>query len=311
MYNYTQLLERISSASKMTLDDIERKIEAKRAKLSGLVSKEGAAQIVAAELGIHFDKERMKIAELVQGMRRVNVLGKIIEVFPVRSYNKNGREGKVGSFLLADESGNTRAVLWDTHHISLVENGEIGLGSAVELSNASVRNSELHLSAFSDIKKSNESIGEVVKEKQFTAHYIKDAKPGVSLKTRAFILQMFEPRYFEVCPDCSKKAVEGICAVHGKVLPQRRALLNVVIDDGTGSLRSVLFLEQLRALGLDDESIFSIEKFALQKQQILGEEKFFSGNIKNNSLYNTLEFNIGAIENFSVDALLKEFEGRA
>lgn len=58
MDNYNQLVERISAASKLPKEEIERKVEGKRAKLSGLVSKEGAAQIVAAELGINFDKER-------------------------------------------------------------------------------------------------------------------------------------------------------------------------------------------------------------------------------------------------------------
>src|SRR3990167_6750409 len=99
MDNYTQLVEKISSLAKVTSDEIERKVEAKRAKLSGLVSKEGAAQIVAAELGINFEKERMKISELVLGMRKANILGKIIEIFPVREFNKNGREGKVASFV--------------------------------------------------------------------------------------------------------------------------------------------------------------------------------------------------------------------
>ena len=68
MDNYQLLVERISKASGLPIEEIERKIEAKRAKLSGLVSKEGACQIIAAELGINFDKERMKISELVQGM---------------------------------------------------------------------------------------------------------------------------------------------------------------------------------------------------------------------------------------------------
>ena len=95
MDNYSQLVERISKASGLSTEEIERKVEAKRAKLSGLVSKEGAAQIVAAELGINFEKERMKISELVQGMRRANILGKVIEISPVRSYTKGEREGKV------------------------------------------------------------------------------------------------------------------------------------------------------------------------------------------------------------------------
>src|SRR3989344_5989718 len=119
MDNYKNLVDKIALASKLTGDEIERKVEAKRAKLSGLVSKEGAAQIVAAELGINFEKERMKISELVQGMKRANVVGKILKVFPIRSFSKNGREGKVCNFMLADESSNVKAVLWDANHIGL------------------------------------------------------------------------------------------------------------------------------------------------------------------------------------------------
>lgn len=58
LQNYSQLVERIARSSGLSVEDIERRIEAKRAKLSGLISKEGAAQVVASELGISFDKEK-------------------------------------------------------------------------------------------------------------------------------------------------------------------------------------------------------------------------------------------------------------
>ena len=119
--NYSQLAERIAKASGRSVDEVHRLVEAKRAKLSGLISREGAAQIVASELGINFDKEKVKIGEIVEGIKKVNVIGKIIEMNPVREYKKENRQGKIGSFLLADETGNIRVVLWDTNHISLIE----------------------------------------------------------------------------------------------------------------------------------------------------------------------------------------------
>jgi len=143
--NYTKLLDRITRSSSIEKEEIERKIEAKRAKLSGLISKEGAAQIVAAELGINFDQEKLKISEIIQDMKRVNVIGKIVRMNAVREYNKNGREGKIGSFLLADETSNIRTVLWDTNHIELIEKGEIKEGSVVEISNGGVRNGDKKL----------------------------------------------------------------------------------------------------------------------------------------------------------------------
>src|SRR3989344_8953137 len=128
LQNYSQLVERIAKASGKIADDIHRLVEAKRAKLSGLISREGAAQIVASELNINFDKEKVKIGEIVEGIKKVNVIGKIIEMNPVREYKKENRQGKIGSFLLADETGNIRVVLWDTNHISLIEKNEIKNG---------------------------------------------------------------------------------------------------------------------------------------------------------------------------------------
>lgn len=306
--NYKQLVDKIAANAHLSAEEVERKVEAKRAKLSGLVSKEGAAQIVAAELGLNFDKERMKISELVQGMKRANVIGKVFNIAPVRAYNKNGREGKVARFSLADEGSNVPVILWDTNHISLIEQERIKEGSMVEISNANVRNGELHLSSFSDIKESKETIEKVVMQQVFMSSKIKDAQPGSKLKTRAFIVQIFEPRFFEVCPQCKKKIVEGECAQHGAVQSEKRALLTVVLDDGTESMRAILFGEQINKLGLSNEEIFSLEKFGERKEGFLGEEKVFSGLVRANQLYNTVEFNIQDIEELNPDLLIQELE---
>ena len=309
--NYDQLVSRISESAKMSVEEIERKIEAKRARLSGLVSKEGAAQIVAAELGINFDQERMKIAELLHGMRRANIIGKILEIYPVREFNKSGREGKVCNMLVADESSNTKVVLWDIHHIGLIEQKKLQKGDVVEISNANVRNGELHLSSFSDIKKSKELLRDVVEGKVFEERKIKDVKGGERFKTKAVIVQMFEPRYFEVCPKCGKRVIEGKCVgEHGEVEGKKRALLSVVLDDGSESIRGVLFGEQINKLGLSDEEIFSLEQFALRKDELLGAEKFFSGSARANQLYNTVELNVEDIGEVNPLELIKELESR-
>ena len=52
--DYEDLVDLICEKSGLSREEIERRIEAKRAKLSGLISKEGAAQIIASELGIDF-----------------------------------------------------------------------------------------------------------------------------------------------------------------------------------------------------------------------------------------------------------------
>lgn len=309
MDNYSKLIERISQSAKLSKDEIERKIEAKRAKLSGLVSREGAAQIVASELGINFEEENLKVAELVQGMKRAGVIGKIIELYPVRSFEKNGRSGKVANMILADETGNAKTVLWDLNHIGLIEQGKIKKGDTVEISRASVRNGEIHLSGFSDIKISNAVIKNVnVQPASYQSKDLKNIVPGERARLRAVIVQMFDPRYFEVCPECRKKAVEGECAVHGKITPVRRALTNAILDDGTETVRALLVDKELYALGVSEMELFSLEAFQAKKKEIIGEELYFSGNMKMNQLFNTPEFAIDKTEPVQVDALLKELQ---
>jgi len=311
MDNYNQLVQRIASAAGVASEEIERKVEAKRAKLSGLVSKEGAAQIVAAELGVNFDQEQLKLSELVHGMKRVNVKGKVLEVYPVREFNKQGREGKVVNMLIGDDSAAARLVFWDTNHIALVENGEIKEGVVLEISNGNVRNGEVHLSSFSDVKKSADKMEGVVEAMSFKMKNLIDIKSGEQMKTRAFVVQAFEPRYFEVCPQCRKKAVDGKCAEHGAVKAEKRALLTLVMDDGTESLRAVLFGEHIGKVGLSDEEIFDVEKFKGCKDGLLGQELMFSGRIRSNELFNTTEMIVDGIDKVDVGELVKELEAKA
>ncbi|MDP3027270.1 MAG: OB-fold nucleic acid binding domain-containing protein [Nanoarchaeota archaeon] len=309
LQNYSQLVERISRSSGLAVEDIERRIEAKRAKLSGLISKEGAAQVVASELGISFEKEKMKVSELLGGMKRVNVIGKIIELSPVREYNKNNRQGKVCGFVLADETGNIRSVLWDTNHIALIEKGQIKQGDIVEITNASIRNNELHLTGFSDIKLSNEIMEKIKTEKILNENNISELKQGENVGVRAFIVQMFEPRFFNVCPACNKKLNElGGCEEHGKVAGERRALLSLVLDDGTETIRAVFFSEQIGKV-MDREELEG-EVFIKKRIEMLGKEMFFSGQARKSQIYDNLEFFVSDSQEIDIDKLIEKLEKR-
>jgi ssDNA-binding replication factor A large subunit len=306
MQTYEQIVDRISRATGLMAEDIERKVEAKRAKLSGLISKEGAAQIVAAELGINFDKQKVKVNEL-SGMRKVNIVGKVMQVFPVREFKKENREGKVGNLIIADETGSVKVVLWDTHHISLVESKQVKEGDVIEISNANMRNNEISLSGFSDIKPSSEVIEGVKLERSYPEKKISDLKISDSGKIRAFIVHSFEPKFFEICTECKGRArLDGqdfVCLKHGKVVPEKRALISVVLDDGTESIRSVLFSEQIEKLGINLNS-----NFLEEREKLLGREALFSGQMRQNKLFNNQEFFISEIEDIELDNLISSLE---
>ena len=251
----------------------------------------------------------MKVSELMSGMRKVNIIGKVINIFPVREFNKNGREGKVANFILADETGSTRAVLWDVKHIELIENGTVKVGDVVEIKNASTRDTEIHLSGFSEFAKSSKEMAEVKSAPSVTEVTLDDARQGQTIKSRAVVVQVFQPRFYSVCPTCNKKVIKENditkCAEHGIVEAKDRAILNFVIDDGTESMRVVAFSDQINKV-VPEEDLKDAEKATKFRDDFLGTEIYLSGRVNRNQLFNNLEVVATDIEKVDVEALVKE-----
>jgi len=308
--DYEKILEKLSQKSGLDKLELERRVEAKRSKLSGLISKEGAAQVIAAELGINFDNEKLKIKELTPGIRKFIVVGKVINLFPVRTFQRDGKESKVANMIVADETSNVKVVLWDEHHVGLIEKGEISEGKVVEIVNSSLRGDELHLGSFSEIKILNQTMNNVQTGKIFKEKKISELKPSDNANVRAFIVQSFDPKFFHVCPECKKKVnqeSDGFsCNEHGKVLADKRALINFVLDDGTETIRSVLFHEGLKKLGITE--LENLNLMIQQKENILGKELLFSGNVRINKFFNEQEFIVGDVKEINLDDLIGKLE---
>ena len=309
--NYEKIVKKVAISSGLDVSEIEKRVEAKRSKLAGLISLEGAAQVVAAELGISFENERSKINDLLPGMRKVNVVGQILNLSPVRTFTtKKGDSGKVANIVLADDTSNIKVVLWDTNHISLIENGEMNIGSIVEIMNGTMRDNEIHLGSFSEIKLSKEILENVQTEKMVKDKSIVDFRVGDNTSVRAFIVQTFEPKFFHVCSECKKKVItEGNnfkCNEHGLVSPEKRALINIVLDDGTETIRSVLFHDKLTDLGLTD--LENSERLMSQRRDLIGKEMIFKGNVRNNSFFNNPEFIIDSVSDVNLDELIAQLE---
>jgi ssDNA-binding replication factor A large subunit len=311
--NYDKLLGKIASSAGLEKEELERRVEAKRAKLSGLISKEGAIQIIAAELGVSFDNEKFKINELIPGMRKVNLVGKVINLFPVRTFTRNDQESKVANLVVADETSNIKVVLWDVNHIELIEKGEVSEGKVIEILNATMRDNEVHLGSFSEFKLSSDVLENVQTAKVVKEKNIADFKMSDNVNVRAFIVQAFEPRFFNVCPECKKKVIQEeesfICKEHNKVIPEKRALINLVLDDGTETIRAVLFHDSLSQLGLTQ--LENTEELSKQKQEIIGKEMIFSGNVRTNKFFNNPEFVVDKVTEVNIGELMKNLEKNA
>ena len=122
--SYEDIIGRIIAEKRVSQEEIELKIKEKINKFTDLITKEGAAHIVANEYGVklvkEFDKKDIKINKLIPGYNNVDVTGKVVKLYGIREFNKENRQGKVANFLIGDESGITKVVLWDTNHIKLI-----------------------------------------------------------------------------------------------------------------------------------------------------------------------------------------------
>ncbi|MCR4285117.1 MAG: hypothetical protein NUV97_03695 [archaeon] len=311
MQNYESLIGKIAKSAGLNIEEIERRVEAKKAKLSGLISKEGAAQIIAAELGVSFEDQDLKISEVVPGMRKVNVVAKIINLFPVREFERNGRAGKVVNLIVADDTGNTKVVLWDINHIELIESGKVKQGDVIEIKNGSVRENEIHLSGFSELKKSLVAMKNVKTELAVSEIPLNEARQGQNIGVRGIVVQIFQPRFYSVCPECNKKAIlEGEkykCMEHGIVVPKEKAILNFVLDDGTETMRVVMFSNQINLL-IPEEDLKDLDKTAIFRDDLMGTEIYLSGAVKRNQLFNNLEIVASGVEKVNVEKLIVKLE---
>lgn len=303
--NYNKILKRLSESSGIDEEEINKRVDAKRAKLSGLISREGALQVIAAELGVSFDNEKLKIDELLTGMRKVNFSGKVIKIFPIRKFvTKDGGEGKVVNIVVADETSNIKIVLWDTNHIDLLERGEIKEGSSVEIISGNMRQGEVHMGSFSELKLSNEKFLKVIEDKSFKEKDIAEFKVGEKIKVRAFIVQSFEIKFFNANTETGKKATEEEIQKGSPV--EKRAILNIIIDDGTENIRAVLFNDLVQKIGIN--SFEDTEFLNSQRENILGKEFFITGDVRLNSYFNNSELIVESLEEVDSDKLIALLE---
>jgi len=303
--NYEKILERIVRASGLNKEELNFRVETKRNKLSGLISKEGALQVIAAELGISFYEEKLKINELLPGMRKVNLIAKIITLYPIRTFvNKNGEQGKVANLIIADDTSNIKVVLWDTNHIELIETGKITENSVVEILGGSMRDNEIHLGSFSELKPSKEKFEYVKTERQIKEKEISNLNLGDYVKIKAFIVQAFDIKFFEINKETGRKLTEEDIVMGAK--SEKRMLLTIVLDDGFETIRAVLFSEILGKLGVKEMDNLTL--LNQQKENLLGKELFFIGTIRRNSYFNTSELIVDNIEEINLDKLIIELE---
>jgi replication factor A1 len=331
-----KVVEKICQHSKIPEDNARKMIEEKIVELSGLVSREGAAYIVARELGLSLLKEskrQLKAKNLVSGLRSVDFVARVMKVYAPREFDRNGKQGRVMSLLLGDDSGTIRMSLWNDE-IDTVEKEKINEGDVVRVNGGYVKTDNRDML---DLRLGRGSIDKTdlvvdvpehnVIEQRFenvTRKSISEFKEGEYAEVRACLVQMFRKNpLFEICPECgtrmkkvveSEKGSEGDknagnkwkCDDHGQVEPKHAMVMTCIIDDGSDNIRAVFFREMAeKIVGKSAQDLFEMIKrdgvdTVMDSIQPLGKEYVLKGRVKRNNFTESVEFVVNEMDDIDV-----------
>jgi replication factor A1 len=302
------IISKIKEKSNLTDSEINFKIKAKLDQLSGLISKEGAAHIIANELGVHLFEQtsgKLQIKNILTGMRDVETLGKVTRKFDIREFKVNGREGKVGNIIIGDETGTIRVVCWGSKadEVSKLKEGDI-----VRIKSGYIKENngakEIHMNDRSSIviNPAGEKIEAIMETAKPAALRIKIqelTENSSNVELFGTIVQSFEPRFFEVCPQCNKRLKQDngafFCDEHKHVVPNYSYVMNTVLDDGTETIRAVFFRDQAEKLVSKTKDEFlgyrnNQPAFEAVKTDLLGKQIKVKGRVSKNAMFDRLEF---------------------
>ena len=318
-----QLKEKILGSGKIGPSDLDEKIKTKITELSGLISEEGAAHIIANELGVSLVQAaaKLKIKEIYAGMRNITTVGKVVRKYDVREFQKQDRIGKVCSLMLGDETGTIRVVLWNEQVEQVIDLKEDDI---VMVKNAYVRENnnskEVHLGQTGEliINPDGEKVTEVRQTSNFERKKIGELEGGEeNAEIMGTIVQIFDPRFFHTCPRCRSRVNENDsgfnCSEHGIVEPVTGYVMNLVLDDGTGTIRTVFWKNQINhLLGKEEQDLIAYKddlgKFESVKTDLLGEQYKLRGRVKKNDMFERVEFSVQFVEKASPEEEVSRLE---
>jgi len=313
--DFETLVSKIKEKTNLTNDEINRKIIEKQQELSNLVSKEGAAYIIAKELGLDLipkTKRRLEIKNIVPKLRNLNMTARIVKVFDTKDFKKKDKSGKVANIILGDSSGSIRLSLWDKQ-TEITE--KIKPGMAIEVFGAYTKDNgiggvEIRLGNKGGLKILEECDIpplEELSQKETVTDSIKNLKEGSMGDIRAALVQLFETNvFYEICPTCKSRATKDgnkfKCNEHGEVEPEKTIVLSGVIDDGTGNIRAVFFRDSaLKLIGMNiDEALKKKDSF-FENLDVLGKEFLMSGRVRRNKMFERLEFVVNNVKEVDLE----------
>jgi len=218
-------------------------IEEKKDTAEGYFTDEVAARIVALELGVEVPwwepfRPEVLIKDVISGLNDVTVIGRVITLYPVRTFTRpDGTEGRVARLLIADKTGTLRVVLWDDK-TSPAELSKVEREKIIKVSHGYVREGldgrlELHVGTRGDVEVSQTGVLE--DEYPSVTQFVQKVEEITGKQKEVSVLGFVQ----SIQPASEFKRKDG---TGGKV---RRLMLK----DETGHIAAVFWNEKVDQLG--------------------------------------------------------------
>jgi len=307
MLTEEELIKTIADKTKTPAEDVLARVDEKEIELSGMVSRIGATYIVGKELGVNLAKpvnKDLKINSIVPNMQKVNFLGKIVNISPVKEFDTSDGKGKVLNIILGDETGTIRMSLWNekTEAFERIKTGDI-LEVIGGYTKRDYRGStEVRLSNYGNLRIARDVEIEV---KESNIEYSNGGYKDMLLdsvtedefvRLKAYLVRIFERKMVQnICPVCKSKLTNTTCEKHGTVNPEKFLVLSGIIDDGYGNINAVFFRDhaesvlKMTAEQVEKEIETKGEKHFFDSLDILGDYLRIKGVVRKNKVTNSLE----------------------
>ncbi len=324
MVSLEDLLTQLIKQTNQPKDKLEELVKKKQDDLMGLVSLEGAAYLVARDLGInlpHGKDRRLEIKNIVTGMRNVNVVGRVFKVTNLVQFKKkDGTDGKVVNIFVGDSTGSVRVPLWN-EQTQLVVDNLVKVGDPVEVVNGMAKENiygeiEISLGKYGSVNHAEGAELPSVREliNGTAKGSAKDGQEDTGERAGT-IVDVFKGNFlFYTCPTCGGAVREGKCSQHGEVTSNPSLVLSCILDDGADNFRTVFFRNSAEKLiGTSASELAKLgaeERFKLVKDKILGKDLRIDGNMKMNKMFERMELIVNGFDEPDISSRSKELIDR-
>jgi ssDNA-binding replication factor A large subunit len=189
----------------ITEEQILEVLKTEKSKTGGLIADETLLRLIGARYGIETVREvaksKLSINQLVPGLNKVTVSGRIVAIYPVKAF-EGKQSGKYTSLIIADKNGILRVMLWNGK-ADLVESAVVKMGQIVQFLCCYTRedrngNTELHVSEKGKVMVNPEDAepDDYPFIDQFTTEIKEITKPNQSLHLSGRVKEVFPSSTF-------------------------------------------------------------------------------------------------------------------